>query len=94
MPLYEFKCRGCSERLEKLWKNFNPPDSIECTECGSEDTFRIVSRVAFNRDVVSKLDSLDPRYDKMVDNAIGNTQSADPYKYISKSIPLSAADTD
>ena len=38
MPLYEFRCRGCSERLEKLWRNFNPPDSIKCTECGSEDT--------------------------------------------------------
>ena len=94
MPLYEFRCRDCSERSEKLWRNFSPPDSIDCAQCGSGDTFRIVSRVAFKRDIVSALDSLDPRYDRMVDNASRNTQSADPYKYISKSIPLSAADTD
>ena len=94
MPLYEYRCRDCSVRTEKLWKNFSPPDSIECFQCSSKDTFRIVSRVAFKKDIVSALDSLDPRYDKMVDNAINNTQSSDPYKYISKSIPLSAADTD
>ena len=94
MPLYEYRCRGCSEKLEKLWRNFNPPNSIQCSECSSSDTFRIVSRDAFKRNIVSELDSLDPRYDKMVDNAASNTRSADPYKYISKSIPLSAADID
>ena len=94
MPLYEYRCRGCSEKWEKLWRNFSPPESIQCSQCSSEDTFRIVSRVAFKRDIVSELDSLDPKYDKMVDNAANNTRSADPYKYISKSIPLSASDTD
>ena len=94
MPLYEYRCRGCSEKLEKLWRNFNPPNSIQCSQCSSKDTFRIVSRVAFKRDIVSALDSLDPRYDKMVDHAASNTRSADPYKYISKAVPLSAADTD
>ena len=92
MPLYEFVCNDCSKRTELLWKNFNPPDSIECRFCSSIETRRVVSRVSFKRDLSSRLDSLDPKYDKMVDNALSSTKDADPYRFLDNATPLSAAE--
>ena len=92
MPLYEFACEICSKRTEKLWRSFTPPGSITCLSCGSNNTRRIISRVAFRRDLSSQLDSLDPKYDKMVDNALAGTQDVDPFRFIDNSTPLSAAE--
>ena len=92
MPLYEFVCDICSKKTEKLWRNFTPPGSINCLSCGSSKTRRIVSRVAFRRDLTAQLDSLDPKYDKMVDSALAGTKDADPYRFIDSSTPLSAAE--
>ncbi|MCL0054644.1 zinc ribbon domain-containing protein [Dehalococcoidia bacterium] len=92
MPLYEFVCDICLNKTEKLWRNFMPPRSITCLSCGSNNTRRIVSRVAFRRDLSSQLDSLDPKYDKMVDNASAGTQDADPYRFLDSFTPLSAAE--
>ena len=36
----------------------------------------------------SKLDSLDPRYDKMVERAVKNTPHADPDRHLSKMKPF------
>ena len=42
MPIYEYECRGCGKRFEKLvFSSENP--SINCPECGSTDTQRLMS---------------------------------------------------
>jgi len=35
MPLYEYQCSGCSQRIEVLQK-FSDPVLTECSECGGE----------------------------------------------------------
>jgi putative FmdB family regulatory protein len=43
MPIYEFSCRACSERFEKLIRTGDVPG---CPSCGSQDLERIVSLFA------------------------------------------------
>lgn len=35
MPLYEYKCRQCQQRLEKI-QSFNAPPEKVCPHCGGE----------------------------------------------------------
>jgi len=50
---------------------------------------RIVSRPSVHLSKMSKLEKLDPKYDKMVDRAMKNTASADPDRILEKMKPLS-----
>jgi putative FmdB family regulatory protein len=43
MPLYEFECRGCASRFERLVR---AGDSPTCPACGSVDLERILSLFA------------------------------------------------
>ena len=82
MPIYEYRCQSCKQKSDMLWRNFSPPESVACKACGSEDTFKVISRVAFHKSLGTKLADLDPRYDKMMDAAAANTADADPYQYL------------
>ncbi len=82
MPIYEYRCQGCNHKSSVLWRNFSPPESVECEGCGSEDTTRVISRVALHKSLGSKLSELDPKYDKMIDSAAARNPAADPYHYL------------
>ena len=59
-----------------------------CEHCG-ESAERIISRPSVHLSKASKLDRLDPKYDKMVDKAMASTQSAEPDRILKKMRPLS-----
>ncbi|WP_419949559.1 FmdB family zinc ribbon protein [Candidatus Palauibacter sp.] len=40
MPIYEYRCRGCSHEFELLVLGRRTP---ACTSCGSEDLERLIS---------------------------------------------------
>ena len=82
MPIYEYRCQSCQRKSDVLWRNYSPPESVACKTCGSEDTHRVISRVAFHKSLSTQLADLDPRYDKMMDAAAANTPEADPYQYL------------
>jgi putative FmdB family regulatory protein len=43
MPIYEYECRTCGEKFEKL-RQVNSSDSeLTCPECGSENPSRVFS---------------------------------------------------
>ncbi|MDO8692300.1 MAG: zinc ribbon domain-containing protein [Dehalococcoidia bacterium] len=46
MPIYEYICKHCGERFERLRLRAAPQDSATCPHCGSEDTERAVSSFA------------------------------------------------
>jgi putative FmdB family regulatory protein len=46
MPLYEYECEACGERLERLQKLADPP-LVECPACGAPRLRRLVSTPAF-----------------------------------------------
>ncbi|HKL50503.1 MAG TPA: zinc ribbon domain-containing protein [Wenzhouxiangellaceae bacterium] len=46
MPIYEYECRECSHRLEKLQKMSDAP-LTHCPECGKESLTKLVSAAGF-----------------------------------------------
>lgn len=46
MPIYEYECRACGHRLEKLQKVSDAPLTL-CPECNKPELGKLVSRVAF-----------------------------------------------
>lgn len=45
MPIYEYECKSCKTRFEKLMGIRDPqPD---CPECGSSESRRLISRSSF-----------------------------------------------
>ena len=86
MPIYEYRCRSCRHKSSVLWRNFSPPESIDCEQCGNGDTTRVISSVAFHKSLSTRLSELDPRYDKMVDAAAASTSEADPNRFLGRDI--------
>ena len=42
MPLYEYECRKCHHRLEKIQKFSDPPEQV-CPQCGKKALERLIS---------------------------------------------------
>lgn len=41
MPLYEFQCKVCGHRFEKIQK-FSDPPPTECPECGEDEVQQVI----------------------------------------------------
>ncbi len=67
MPLYEYACRDCRKVVSVLVRRVSDDAQPACPECDSLNLHRLVSGFAFHRSLVSKLEQLDPKYDKMID---------------------------
>ena len=46
MPIYEYRCRSCSHKLEKLQK-MRDDMLVDCPACGQPELQRLISAVAF-----------------------------------------------
>ena len=92
MPIYEYRCEDCNGLTAKLVRGFDAPQAIACRECRRGNTHRIISGVAFHKSLSSKLQELDPRYDRMADAAASSTADADPQRFLKNAIPFDAAD--
>ena len=68
MPIYEYACHGCRKFVEIITRRV-PDDKYvaACPECGSRQLTRMISTFAFHLSEKSKIDQLDPKYDKMID---------------------------
>ena len=66
MPVYEYACMDCKKVVNVLARHVTD-ESHPCPECGGSSTHRLVSGFAFHLSLMSKLDQLDPKYDKMID---------------------------
>jgi len=49
MPVYEFRCNKCRQRVEIFVQGFSPPADPVCTTCGSSDLHRVFSRFAVRK---------------------------------------------
>ena len=45
MPLYEYQCKACHHRFEKIQK-FSDPLVTECPECGEDEVEQMISAPA------------------------------------------------
>ncbi len=78
MPLYEFRCAKCREISSVRVSIADRPQSIPCSHCGSQETRQIVSQPNIVLSGKSKVERLDPKYDKMIDSAIAKNPDSDP----------------
>ena len=92
MPIYEFRCGECGRKSSITARMADVPASIACQHCACDHTHRIISRIAVHRSDLSKMQSLDPRYDRMAEQALRNTPEADPDNLLRQMTPFSAAD--
>ena len=92
MPIYEYRCEDCREKTAKLVRGFDAPENIPCRACRGENTHRIISSVAFHKSLSTRLNELDPRYDRMADAAAASTADSDPQRFLKNAIPFDNAD--
>jgi putative FmdB family regulatory protein len=67
MPVYEYDCAGCHKRLSVYLRSVNAAQPQACPECGSADFRRRITGFAFHKSMQTKLDELDPKYEKLID---------------------------
>lgn len=46
MPIYEYKCRDCGDKFEKLVRSSVGGEAVKCPACSSEDVARQISACA------------------------------------------------
>ena len=76
MPTYEYRCNACRRKVTLTYKTYAEYDAATptCTHCGSDDLTRLISRVAIQKSVVSRL--MTGGWDD--DNAMSALDDADP----------------
>jgi len=68
VPIYEYGCSDCGSVTSVLVRSAGGrARKPACAKCGGKNIQRIISRFAFHQSLQSKLEQLDPKYDKMID---------------------------
>ena len=94
MPLYAYRCSDCgavTDSYSATATSSSGNDHIACAGCASEQTHRIISRVAYHASDNAKTARLDPKYEKMVQHSIGKSSLADPDRLLKKMTPYDGA---
>lgn len=93
MPIYEYRCHSCHLVSSLFFKMAAAAASdARCAHCGDAGVERIMSAFSRGRTDGDQLRDLDPRYYKMVDNALGQAPAAShPDHYLRQMAPFSAA---
>jgi len=66
MPIYEYRCSDCGGTTELLVRAGRAA-APACSTCGGETMERLPVRFAYHRTLKTRLEQLDPKYDKMID---------------------------
>jgi putative FmdB family regulatory protein len=61
MPIYEYKCLGCSHLTSFLVQGYTQPVDPTCESCGSQDLKRIISKVSYHSSGSDRLSSYNPK---------------------------------
>ena len=88
MPVYEFRCADCGELTTHRCTIAQRPETVVCDRCGEPGATLIVSRASVRRSSASKVARLDPKYDRMVDQAMKNTPEGDPDRVLRRLKPF------
>jgi len=59
MPIYQYDCAGCNQRVEVFFRSVKAVDKPTCPECSSKELKRAMSRFARVRSDAQQLDDLD-----------------------------------
>ncbi len=87
MPVYEYRCRSCGEVTSLEVPVGERQRSVACSACRGRAE-RIISRLSVHRSRASKLQRLDPKYDRMVDRAMAGSTAAEPDRLLRRMKPF------
>ena len=94
MPIYVYQCNRCDVRSEVFHRSLASAERagrLSCDACGSPAVERVFTPFAIYRSEQDRLAQIDPKYYKMVDQAITNTPEAEPMRHLSRMMPFDAA---
>ena len=92
MPIYEYRCQDCGSLNSVFLRTFSSSPPSNCQHCEGSRLNRIISSVAYLRSESDKLAQLDPKYYKMVDQALAKAPGdTDPDYHMRKMVPFSQA---
>ena len=58
MPIYEYLCRQCNGRFQRLVAGFSDPADLHCPRCQATDVRKAVSRFAVMQSEEARLEAL------------------------------------
>ena len=87
MPIYEYRCSDCGAISSALLRVSDYQRSLPCESCG-EQAQPIISRPVVHLSRTSKLEKLDPRYDKLANDTMNSNPLSDPDRLLKKMKPL------
>lgn len=58
MPIYEYTCRKCEKKFEKLVRSMSSTEKAVCPECGSKQTDRELSVFAVSAESAKSAPSM------------------------------------
>ena len=79
MPVYEYDCATCGRTFSRFYKSLNataPP--VMCPHCDSVEIRRALSAFQVHQTLTTKLDNLDPKYEKELNWADRFNKQTDP----------------
>jgi len=88
MPVYAFRCRKCGLVTDEFAPLYDAPERVRCEHCNSEETHRIISRVACHASEASRTARLDPRNEEMVNHAMKISENADVDRLLRRMKPF------
>jgi putative FmdB family regulatory protein len=59
MPIYEYQCKSCGERFEKLVRTMTAEPKVDCPKCNSDQTARALSVFAVGAESATKSTAAD-----------------------------------
>ncbi len=54
MPIYEYQCKKCGDKFEKLIRSMSEEPKVDCPKCGSGQTARALSVFAVGAEGAGK----------------------------------------
>jgi putative FmdB family regulatory protein len=88
MPIYDYRCRDCGKVTEAFASISSSADPVQCEHCQSHQTHRVIGRVAYHASDNAKTARLDPKYEKLVDDSMRKSASADPNRILKQLKPF------
>ncbi len=92
MPIYEYRCQECSKASSFYLRTSQSTPPSQCQHCDGGNLQRIFSAFAYVKSEGDKMAQLDPKYYKMVDQAMSKSpKDTDPEHHLRKMVPFSQA---
>jgi putative FmdB family regulatory protein len=82
MPVYEYRCAACGHAFSKLFRSVTNAGNVGCPACQAGSAERIVSGFAFHASLQSRIDSIDPQFEREIEWAESKHRHDDPLQRI------------